>query len=173
MRMKGAKTLKPAQLAILREVFAWRDGVAESQDRAAFMILGNDVLLSLAIDPPATAKDLMNRKGVNDRLLERYGRKILTAVKAGQAVPKEQWPKPERPKRWQRDDDYEDRLKRLKVVRDGLMQEFDLRPGIIAANQLLSEIARTLPGDMAAMAALPGIRRYQVQHFGERLIKAL
>lgn len=173
LRMKGAKTLKPAQLAILREVFAWRDAVAESQDRAAFMILGNDILLSLATDPPASLKDLAPRKGVNERVLERYGRKILAAVKAGQAVPKDQWPRLEKPKRWYRDDDYEDRLKRLKVARDVLMEQFDLRPGIVAANQLLAEIARTLPGDRDALLAIPGLRRYQVEHFGDHLLKAL
>jgi ribonuclease D len=88
-------------------------------------------------------------------------------------MPKEQWPRLERPKRWNRDDDYEDRLKRLKVAREGLMQEFELRPGIIAANQLLSEIARTLPGDLDALATLPGMRRYQVEHFGKGLLEAL
>ncbi|HRF79890.1 MAG TPA: ribonuclease D, partial [Flavobacteriales bacterium] len=46
LRLKGAKMLKPHQLAILREVHGWRESVAEQQDRAAFMILGNDVLLS-------------------------------------------------------------------------------------------------------------------------------
>lgn len=173
LRLKGAKTLKPAQLAVLREVFAWRDAVAESQDRTAFMILGNDVLLSLSMDPPATLKELLDRKGVNERIVERYGKKILAAVNAGRSLPKEQWPRLERPKRWNRDDDYEDRLKRLKIAREGLMREFELRPGIIAANQLLAEIARTLPGDLDALAALPGMRRYQVEYFGKGLLMAL
>lgn len=173
VRMKGAKLLKPPQLAILREVHAWRDSVAEHQDRAPFMIMGNDILLSLATDPPTTVAEIAARKGVNERVLEKHGRRILAAVKHGQDLPKEQWPKLERPKRWDRDNDYEDRLKRLKIVRDTLMQEFDLRPGIVAANQLLADIARTLPGDMDALLALPGMRRYQVHHFGAALLKAL
>lgn len=173
LRLKGAKMLKPAQLAILREVHAWREGVAEQQDRASFMILGNDILLSLATDPPTSVKDIGVRKGVNERMLENHGRRILAAVKKGQELPKEQWPRLERPKRWDRDNDYEDRLKRLKQTRDTLMKEFDLRPGIVAANQLLMDIARTLPGDLDALKALPGMRRYQVEHFGSALLKAL
>jgi len=173
LRMKGAKLLKPAQLAILREVHAWRDSVAAKQDRAPFMILGNDVLLWLATQPPTDVKEIAAQKGVNERMLETHGKRILAAVKHGQDLPKEQWPKLERPKRWDRDNDYEDRLKRLKIVRDTLMQEFDLRPGIVAANQLLADIARTLPGDMDALMALPGMRRYQVHHFGAALLKAL
>ena len=173
LRLKGAKVLKPHQLAILREVHGWREGVAEKQDRAAFMILGNDVLLSVATDPPASINELAARKGVNERLIERHGKRIMAAIKAGQDLPKEQWPRLEKPKRWQRDDDYEDRLKRLKAVRDTLTARFELRPGIVAANQLLMEIARTLPGDLEALAAIPGMRRYQVENFGQELLAAL
>ena len=72
-----------------------------------------------------------------------------------------------------RDDDYEARLKRLKQVRDELTLENDLRPGIVAANQMLMDIARTLPGDMDSLLALPGVRRYQAQHFGKALLAAL
>ena len=173
LRMKGAKTLKPHELAILRELFQWRDGIAEKQDRASFMILGNDVILSLATDPPKGMKDILQRKGVNERVIERYGAAIMSAVQRGLDLPKEDWPRVPKGKRWQRDDDYENRLKRLKQTRDLLTTEHDLRPGIVAANQLLMDIARTLPGDLDALAALPGMRRYQVKHFGEGLLKAL
>jgi ribonuclease D len=173
LRMKGAKTLKPHELAILRELFQWRDGIAEKQDRASFMILGNDVILSLATEPPKGMKDILQRKGVNERVIERYGTAIMAAVQRGLDLPKEEWPRVPKGKRWQRDDDYEHRLKRLKQTRDQLTTEHDLRPGIVAANQLLMDIARTLPGDMDALAALPGMRRYQVKHFGEGLLKAL
>lgn len=173
MRMKGAKVLKPHQLAILREVHAWRDSVAEGLDRASFMVLGNDVLLSLATDPPKKVADIAVRKGVNDRMLERHGPAIMAAVMRGLEQPKEAWPRLPKAMRWQRDDDYENRLKRLKLMRDKLTMDHDLRPGIVAANQLLMDIARTLPGDLDALAVLPGIRRYQVEQFGAELLKVL
>lgn len=173
MRMKGAKTLKPHQLAILREVHAWRESVAEQMDRAPFMVLGNDVLLGFATQPPATLAEIAARPGVGERVFDRHGRKILAAIERGRALPKDQWPRLERPKRWQRDDDYEDRLKRLKIKRDELTKAHDLRPGIVASNQLLADIARTLPGDMEALAAIPGMRRYQAANFGSVLLSAL
>ena len=173
LRMKGAKTLKPHQLAILREVHLWREGVAEQLDRAPFMVLGNDVLLGMAVDPPQSRSALSGRKGVTERIMQRHGRDILAAVQRGLEVPKEQWPRVPKGKRWHRDDDYEERLKRLKQVRDRLTAEHDLRPGIVAANQLLADIARTMPGDLDALAALPGVRRYQATHFGSDLLKAI
>ncbi|MEZ4806681.1 MAG: HRDC domain-containing protein [Flavobacteriales bacterium] len=173
MRMKGAKHLKPQQLAVLREVHAWREGIAARMDRAPFMVLGNDVLLGLATDPPSDVRSIAKRPGVGERILEREGNAIMAAVERGRNVPREEWPRVPRPKRWDRDDDYEDRLKRLKAVREVLMKEHDLRPGIVGANQLLADIARALPGDREALAALPGMRRYQVEHFGAALLEAL
>jgi ribonuclease D len=173
LKMKGAKLLKPHQLAILREVHAWREALAEKMDRAPFMVLGNEALLALATDPPKNAKELSGRKGFGEKLLQRHGRDLMAAVQRGLDLPKEEWPRVPKPKRWQRDDDYDDRLKRLKQVRDRLTTEHDLRLGIVASNQMLAEIARLMPGDLDALAALPGMRRYQVQHFGEALLKAL
>jgi ribonuclease D len=173
LRLKGAKTLKPQQLAILRELHPWREALAEQMDRAPFMVLGNDVLLSLCIDPPKDMKELADRKGISERTMDRHGKDIMALVEKGRSIPKDQWPRMEKPKRWQRDPDHEERLKRLKQVRDKLTKESDLRPGIVAANQLLTEIARTMPGDLEALAALPGMRRYQVENFGDALLKAI
>lgn len=173
LRMKGAKTLKPHQLAILREVHTWRDGVAEKMDRAPFMVVGNDVVLSLSADPPKNARDLATRKGMSERVMERFGNEIMAAVERGLAIPKDEWPRVAKGKRWQRDDDYEERFKRLKQMRDKLTADHDLRPGIVAANQLLMDMARTLPGDLDALSTMPGIRRYQVKHFGAELLRAL
>ncbi len=173
LRMKGAKALKPRQLAVLREVHAWRESLAERLDRAPFMVLGNDTLLDLSINPPTDLADLGQRKGVGENTLQRNGAAILKAVQRGMELPKDQWPRVERPKRWDRDDDYEDRLKRLKVVREQLMLEHDLRPGIVSPNHVLSEIARLLPRTPDELAALPGIRRWQVGLFGERFLSAI
>lgn len=173
LKLKNAKVLKPHQLAILREVHGLRERIAEQMDRAPFMVIGNEALIGLATEPPASVKDFSHRKGVGERLAQRHGREFIAAVKRGQELPKEQWPHVPRGKRWPRDPDYDDRVKRLKQVRDKLTTEHDLRLGIVASNQMLSDIARTLPGDIGALAALPGIRRYQVEHFGLELLKAL
>jgi len=173
LKMKGAKLLKPHQLAILREVHAFREAIAEKLDRAPFMVLGNEPLLALATDPPKSAREIGSRKGIGEKLVQRHGRELMAAVQRGLDLPKEEWPRVPKGKRWNRDEDYDERLKRLKQVRDRLTTDFDLRMGIVASNQLLADIARTLPGDLDALAALPGMRRYQVQHFGQDILKAL
>lgn len=173
LRMKGAKALKPRQLAVLKALHAWREPLAEKLDRAPFMVLGNDVLLDLSRTPPVDLADLAGRKGVNTTTVQRNGKDILQAVEMAMALPKEAWPRVPKPKRWDRDPDYEDRLKRLKQVRDHLMAQHGLRPGVVSPNHVLGEIARTLPGDLEALAKLDGMRPWQVRMFGEALLNAL
>jgi ribonuclease D len=173
VRMKGAKALKPRQLAILREVHAWRETMAEKMDRAPFMVLGNDVLLEISRNPPADMKALEALKGVGQSTIQRSGTAIMKAIERGLAVPREEWPKLDRPKRWERDDDYEDRLKRLKQRRDRIAQERGLLQGIVSPNHVLMEIARLLPGDLEALAGIEGVRKWQVREFGAELLSAL
>ena len=102
LRMKGAKALKPRQLAVLKEVHTWRDGLAQRLDRAPFMVLGNDVLIDMAKNPPQDLAELGRRKGVGSSTLTRNGVEIMAAVERGAACPKEDWPRIPRPKRWDR-----------------------------------------------------------------------
>ena len=47
LRIKGAKSLEPIPLAILRELFLVRDARAQEIDRPPFKVLGNRTLLEL------------------------------------------------------------------------------------------------------------------------------
>lgn len=173
LRVKGAKALKPRQLAVLRELHAWREGLAEKLDRAPFMVLGNDVMIEVSKEPPTDLRAFASRKGVGESIVSRSGAAIMKAIATGLALPKEEWPRIPKPKRYDRDDDYEERLKRLKRKRDEIATARDLRQGIVCPNHVLSEIARTLPGDLKALGAIDGLRNWQVREFGEQLLKAL
>jgi ribonuclease D len=59
------------------------------------------------------------------------------------------------------------------VVREELMVEHELRPGIVCPNYVLADIARLLPRSPDELAALPGLRRWQVDVFGARLLASL
>jgi ribonuclease D len=173
LRIKGAKALKPKQLAVLRELHAWRDSLAEKLDRAPFMVLGNDVMIELSKEPPADLQQLAARKGVSAAVVERNGASIMKAIEHGLALPKEQWPRVPKPLRYERDEDYDDRLKRLKQRRDGIANDRGLRQGIVCPNHVLADIARTLPGDLVALRSIDGMRDWQVREFGDELLKAL
>ncbi len=173
LRIKGAKALKPRELAVLKELQDWRVSVASQLDRAAFMVLGNDVMLELAKEPVTSIEALAKMKGVGPSAVDKYGRDILAAIDKGMNTPREEWPRLERPKRFPRDPKLEDSVKRMKTVRDELALEHELRPGIIAANQLLLDIGRARPTSLDELLAVPGLRRYQAREFGPALLAVL
>lgn len=172
-RLKGAKALDRRAMAILRELYQWRETTAAALDRAAFRVMGNEVLFALAEQPVTTTAELAQVRGVGRDIAERRGEEVVSAISRALALPEDQLPKVVRPPRRAPDLAYEARLERLKKVRNALAEEYKLLPGVMCPNGILESVAREQPRDAEAMAALPGIRRWQIGEFGARLIAAL
>ena len=98
LSIKGARRLKPRQLAALRELVQWREDRAEATDRPAFKILGNEPLRALAERRPRTARDLRHVPGVLPRL-RRHADDLLAAVRRANELPESALPVIPRPPR--------------------------------------------------------------------------
>jgi ribonuclease D len=171
--VKGARNLSPRGLAIFRELYVWRDRTAEVLDRAAFRILGNEVMFALAERPPNDLGGLTAVRGVGRDLAERRGKEILDAIRRALAMPDSELPGFLRPPRHRPDPLFERRLECLKTLRNELAARFELAPGVLCPNWLLEAIARAVPATPEALAQIGGIRRWQLQEFGGDLLAAL
>jgi ribonuclease D len=172
LRLKGAKALKGRELAILRELHEWREGVAQRSDRATFRILNNEPMLTMARQPPADMAALKAIPGIGGEQAERRGAEILAAVKRGLEVPDADLPRIERPPRRPFDPAFEERLERLKAARNRLATELDLAPGVLCPNGTLEAFARTNPASLEALGQLPELRRWQLREIGPQLLAA-
>ena len=173
LRLKGAKALKGRQLAILRELFEWREGVAQRSDRATFRVLNNEPMLAMAKQPPADMAALKTIPGIGSDQAERRGRDILAAVKRGLEIPEQDLPRVERVPRKAFDPAFEARLERLKAARNRLAVQLDLAPGVLCPNGTLEAIARTNPASLEALGALPELRKWQLREIGGELLGAV
>jgi len=173
LAVKGARGLSPRGLAVFRELFVWRTRTAELLDRAAFRILGNEAMFALAEHPPADLAGLGRVRGVGRDLAERRGEDILAAIGRGLALPEADLPRYSRSPRYRHDPQFENRLERLKAARGALAARHELAPGVLGPNWLLEAIARAGPTDKESLATIPGIRRWQVQEFGEDFLLAV
>jgi ribonuclease D len=81
-RVRGTGGMSGGQLAILRELAAWRDEVAQATDLPARAFLKDDVLVDLARRPPDGAK-LAQIKFMPRPVVEQYGGQILEAIARG------------------------------------------------------------------------------------------
>jgi ribonuclease D len=173
LRMKGAKALSPRELAILRELFQWRDELAQRIDRAAFRILNNEPIMQMVKTPPADLAALREVRGIGSDQLQRRGKEILAAVRRGVELSENQLPRlPRRPRRPQ-DAAYEARMERLKATRNRLALRFDLAPGVLCSNGVLEGIARLNPENLEQMAQVPELRRWQLREIGGDLLAAV
>jgi ribonuclease D len=173
LRLKGAKALRGRELALLREVWEWREGVARRADRATFRILNNEPMLAIAKSPPGDLAAPKAIPGISGDQAERRGREILAAVRRGLELPEDQLPQIARPPRRQPDLAFEARVERLKARRNALAVELDLAPGVLCPNGTLEAIARTNPGGVEALQAVPELRRWQARVIGPSLFEAL
>lgn len=171
LKMKGAKALKGRELAVLRELFRWREETAERSDRAAFRILNNEPMLEIARVKPTDAAALRAIRGVGPDLVERRGREVLAAVRRALELPESELPRIERGPRRVPDPAFEARLERLKAVRNQLATTHDLAPGVLCPNGTLEAIARTVPASLEELGQIPGIRRWQVATVGKELLE--
>lgn len=173
LRIKGARDLTRRELALLRELVPWRDGVARALDRATFRVMGNEVLLAIAHTAPKTAQQLAGLKGMPRGILERGGAAILSAVTRGLEVAEEHLPKFPRTAKWEREDDFEANVTKLKSVRDAAATRLSLDPGVLCSRERLEAIARKKPSRVKDLEDVPGLRRWQIAEMGEEFVQAL
>ena len=173
LRIKGARDLSRRELALLRELVPWRDSVAKEVDRATFRVMGNEVLLEIARTAPRTVRELSTLKGMPRGILDRGAHAILDAVERGLAVADEHLPKFPSSPRWEREDDFEARVTKLKSVRDAAATKLNLDPGVLCSRERLEAIARKKPTKVSDLDDVPGLRRWQIAEMGEAFIRAL
>ena len=173
LRLKGARDLSRRELAVLREVANWRDVVAAELDRATFRVMGNEALFELARRTPRSVSELAAIKGMPKGMIDRAGSDIVAAVRRGIEVPEAELPKFPKGQRWNKDRDFDDKVARLKAVRDAAATRLELDPGVLCSRERLENVARSGAKSIEELAAVPDLRRWQIEEMGEGFIAAL
>lgn len=169
---KGAGKLKPRNLAILEELLQFRDGQARELDRPAFKVIPTESLIVLAERAPRSVQDMNSVPGLTPKLLKRFSGLLLEAVRRGQAMPDERLPRYPRSK-GEPNPGIKSRIARIKTWREHLSGQLQLAPGLVAPNWLLERIAEQQPTDLTQLAAVSGIRRWQLDLWGADMLKIL
>ncbi|HXE82822.1 MAG TPA: ribonuclease D [Gemmatimonadales bacterium] len=173
LRLKGARDLTRRELAVLREVANWRDTVAAQLDRATFRVMGNEVLFELARRVPRSVSELSAIKGMPRGMIERAGGDIVASVRRGMEAPEAELPRFPRGQRWNKDRDFDDRVGRLKAVRDEAATRLELDPGVLCSRERLENVARSGAQTVVDLATVPDLRRWQIEEMGEGFVRAL
>ena len=174
LRIKGARLLTRRGLALLKELAHWRDEVAAELDRASFRVMSNETLLALAGQPPAS-KDVLQKgmPGLSPRLVEQRGDSLMAAIERGQSVGEKDLPRFPRGERRAIDKAFDERVERLKAVRNKSAEQLKLDPGVLCPKGTLESVARQRPRTAADLLKVPDLRKWQAELLGADFLAAL
>ena len=164
-RVKRVSSLNRRQLALAREVAAWRELEAQRRDVPKRWVLGDESIVEIARRGPKTANELAAVRGVSDKVNRAAQKGILEAVGRGLAVPEADLPSIAKRKRVQGDVDGAVDLM-IALVRTRAREHGVAMP-LLASRDDLERLAG---GEREASPLLEGWRRSMV---GDELVRLL
>ncbi|HEX7862633.1 MAG TPA: HRDC domain-containing protein [Verrucomicrobiae bacterium] len=133
-RMKGSDRLTPRGLAVLRELWKWREKEAIAANKPPFFVLNHDLLLRMAHE----SERIRNiDKFLPPRMSPRRREAILIAIAHAQNVPESDLPTKRTNVLYQPTVEEQKRFTALRQVRDKKAAELEIDPTLIASRSTL------------------------------------
>lgn len=93
-RVSGISNLKPPELAIVRQLYDWRQTVAQEKNQPARRILRDDLLVELARLRSDDVTRIRNLRGMNFSRHADLIEKVASEIRTAKNLPKQQYPRP-------------------------------------------------------------------------------
>jgi len=157
-RVRGATSLQPRGLSVLKALTLWRDGRARHHDLPARAFLKDEILIDLARQPVKSVDKLARVKGLPRPVEAEYGDEIVAVTTEAMAAPEMDMA---------RQSDYEPsptsrfRADALWAVMQTLAIGRQIDPNLIASRQEIGEFYRRLESNEStdALSIMTGWRR--------------
>lgn len=158
-RVKGSGRLSPEQRALLRAVWEERERLAREHDIAPNRLLHDDVLRSIALEPPRTVPQLVRRSQRRRNLLRRYAEELFEAVERGADAPPE--PRETSGHRWtDADRTVFDELRRARAE---VADDLGIDAGVLCPSKPLWRAVAGEPDDPDQLCELVELRPWQAE----------
>lgn len=91
-RLSGVHRLNARELAVVRELYRWREEEADRRNRPVRRVLRDDLLIDLARRQPRTIDDVLATRDMNRPEYKKAGPELLACIERGLAVPEGELP---------------------------------------------------------------------------------
>lgn len=157
---------KPRDLAVLKELAAWREAEAQKRDIPRGRIIKDETLLDLTYQKPHSESDLARIRGISaDMAKGKFGRPILSAIETGMNVPDAECPqvtlKSPLPQK------LAPALEMLKMLLRIQSSEHDVAARLIGDSDALEEFVKN------PSAKSPFMHGWRYEVFGEKALNML
>lgn len=168
--LHGARDLTRRQQAILKELFIYREQVAQRTNLPLFKVLADRTLMELAALAPTNLAQLNGVHGMSNGQIRRRGARILQVVQRGQEAPL-----PTRPRnnRKRTPDEVLNRYEKLHNWRKETAVSRGVESDVILSRQALWDIAGGNPSSMAALSKIKSIGEWRCETYGEEILEVL
>jgi ribonuclease D len=137
-RLKGSHRLPPPALAILRELWHWRESEATAANKPPYFILRHEALIDIAL---AAVENRPVAPLVPPKFSDRRRQGLASAVQAGLAVTPAQQPRHLQHTSRRLSDADKHRLEAIQKRRDARAVELGIDPTIIASRATMIDLA--------------------------------
>jgi ribonuclease D len=138
-RIKGSTFLSRGALAVLRELWHWREREATAANRPPFFVLAHETMIQIAA---AAAEYKPFDPIIPARMHPRRKENLLEAVHAALALPPEKYPKVVRHHSPRPTEAEFKRFREIEKVRDAHAHELGIDPTLIASKATIGDLAR-------------------------------
>lgn len=138
-RIKGSTFLERPALAVLRELWHWREREAIAASRPPFFVLAHEKMVQIAV---AAAEQKPLEQLIPPRMNMRRRQNLLTAVAVGQSVAPENYPEKIRHRSQRPTEAQFRRFRELEKVRNHHAHKLGIDPTLIAPKSVLGDLAR-------------------------------
>ena len=171
-KLVGRDDIGGQQMAVLREIWLYREQQAQSRDRAPFRVMPEDLMVRMAQAMPETREALAAVRGMSPYILERFASGLLAAVEKGKASPPVTRP-PSAPAERKRLSDLEWRtFEALRAWRKSRSEKDAVEPVVIMTTENLRTLSihacRDNGGD--PLGPLSDLKR---NRYGEDILKVM
>ena len=156
-RVRGVGRLAPRQQTLARALWEAREALARSEDIAPNLLLHDEVILALAVEPPRTAAQLARRARRRRRMEPEHAEHFLTVVSEAEQIE----PPPPDPDRRRWTDRDTRAFDRLREARAKVAGSLGIEAGVLCASKTLKEAVRADPADAEALSTAAGLRPWQ------------
>lgn len=164
-KLRGARDMSPETAAVLKALYQFRETQAEAQNRPPFKVISNQALVDIAQTHPRYKEELTLLPSLNDRQANRYGRKIMQAVQAGEKANPEYPPHHKRPAK-----SVLARVDALREWRKVTGEQLGVPSDVILPKDVLTRIAWGGPKHLNDLEAEMQDVPYRFKRFGEDIL---
>jgi ribonuclease D len=167
--MSLPNNLTRREAAVLRELYAMRERIAQERDVPPFKVFSDKTLVAVAQHSPSTLNDLRPIEGMTPPQLRRYGKTLLDAVAIGQHAKLPSPPTPVPPS----DPTVVERYAALREWRKARALERGVESDVIISKDALWTLAERAPDSIDEMDNVPGLGPWRREVYGAEILEVI